>query len=135
MAEIDAAVEFAGSNGGHLIKGPPGSGLRGARAKYHRIADLCGLKGKFAPHSLRYRYATDKLIELYAAGMPLKEALRVVSASLSHGLGRTTFVRKVYAATVIGSMPATTSKQDIAALLIQLKAMMPKLMLEKDDSE
>lgn len=133
FAAIQAAVEFAESNGGHLIEGPLGTGLKGARAKYHRLAALCGLTGKYAPHSLRYRYATDKLVELYATGMPLKEALRAVSKSLGHGFARNTFIRKVYAASVIGSMPATTSKQDIAALLVDLKAMMPELKLKKDE--
>lgn len=124
---IKAAVEFAVSNGGFFIQGAPGTGLKEARARYHRLCAKVGLKGQYSPHSLRYRYATDKLIELYVEGMPLNEALSVVSDSLGHGITRRTFVRQVYAATVIGSLPASTSKEDIAALLIELNAMSVKL--------
>lgn len=123
---IDAiweAVNFAKNNGGYLLEGPPGTGLKGARARYHRLAAKVGLKGKFSPHSLRYRYAVDKLLELCDEGMPTKEALSAVSAALGHGLSRTTFVRIVYCASVVGNMPCTTSAQDFDSLLKSLTAM------------
>lgn len=124
---IKAAVEFGDSNDGFLLQGKSEPTLKAARKRYHRLAKKVGLTGKYAPHSLRYRYASDKLIELCGDGVPLKEALREVSALLGHGFARETFVKTVYAATVVRSIPKCTSKEAIASLLVELEAMLAKL--------
>lgn len=134
LETILAAAKFSDSNNNVLVKGTSEPTLKSARKRYHRLAKKVGLTGQYAPHSLRYRYATDKLVELYSDGVPLREALSVVSNSLGHGISRKTFVRKVYASTIIGSMPPTTLKEDIAALIVELEAMMAKTTQNSNDA-
>jgi hypothetical protein len=89
------------------------SGLKSARAKYHRLAIKFGLTGVYSPHSLRYRYCVDKLLELNAAGVPRNEALAFASECLGHGASRTRFVSSVYGRSVTHLLPKTTRKQNI----------------------
>jgi hypothetical protein len=117
---ITKALTFAVENGGFLIAGKPGTGLKGARAMYHRLAAKFGLIGSYSPHSLRYRYCVDKLLELCAAGVPRSEALAFASACLGHGASRTRFVSSVYGRSVTHLLPKTTRKQNIEQVMKEL---------------
>lgn len=114
---IIGALHFAKSNNGFLIVGKTSSGLKEARLKYHRLASKVGLTGEFAPHSLRYRYCTDKLIELRDAGYPRGEALAFASLCLGHGPSRGRFVSSVYGKTVTHLLPKSTRLQNINDLI------------------
>jgi hypothetical protein len=117
---ITKALTFAVENGGFLIAGKPGTGLKGARAMYHRLAAKFGLIGSYSPHSLRYRYCVDKLLELCAAGVPRSEALAFASACLGHGASRTRFVSSVYGRSVTHLLSKTTRKQNIEQVIKEL---------------
>lgn len=117
---ITEALAFASQNNGFLIVGKAGTGLKGARSKYHRLAAKFGLTGVSAPHSLRYRYCVDKLMELCAAGVPRNEALAFASESLGHGASRTRFVSSVYGRSVTHLLPKTTRKQNIQQVMMEL---------------
>lgn len=117
---ITQALEFALQNNGYLVVGKPGSGLKGARSKYHRLAAKFGLTGVYSPHSLRYRYCVDMLLELNAAGVPRSEALAFASECLGHGASRTRFVSSVYGRSVTHLLPTTTRKQNIQQVLSDL---------------
>lgn len=114
---IIAALNFAKSHGGFLIVGKAHGGLKAARLKYHRLAAKVGLTGEFSPHSLRYRYCTDKLIELRDAGYPRSEALAFASSCLGHGPSRGRFVSCVYGRTVTHLLPRSTRLQNISVLI------------------
>lgn len=118
---IIAALKYAECHNGLLLAGKPNSGLKGARQKYHRLAAKCGLIGEFAPHCLRYRYCTDKLIELRDAGYPRSEALAFASSCLGHGPSRGRFVSSVYGRTVVHLMPKSTRLQNIRAAIESLE--------------
>jgi Integrase len=117
---ITEALAFALKNDGFLIMGKAGSGLKGARAMYHRLAAKFGLVGAYSPHSLRYRYCVDKLLELNAAGVPRSEALAFASECLGHGASRTRFVSMVYGRSVTHLLPKTTRKQNIQQVMAEL---------------
>ena len=67
-----------------LVEGKKPS-LKAGRAKYQALARKVGLVGKYSPHSCRYRYATDKLIELRDAAIDRKTAMVMCAAYLGHG--------------------------------------------------
>lgn len=115
------ALNYAVKHQGFLIMGKPGSGLGGARKKYHYLATKVGLIGEFSPHSLRYRYCIDKLMEMNAAGVPRNEALAFASACLGHGPSRTRFISTVYGKTVTHLLPKTTRKQNITKVIADLE--------------
>lgn len=117
---ITESLDFALKNDGFLIVGRQGSGLKGARAKYHRLATKFGLTGVYSPHSLRYRYCVDKLLEFNAAGVPRNEALAFASECLGHGASRTRFVSSVYGRSVTHLLPKTTRKQNIEQVMTEL---------------
>ena len=117
---ITEALAFASQTNGFLIVGKAGTGLKGARSKYHRLAAKFGLTGVYAPHSLRYRYCVDKLMELFAAGVPRNEALAFASECLGHGASRTRFVSSVYGRSVTHLLPKTTHKQNIQQVMAEL---------------
>jgi hypothetical protein len=117
---ITEALAFALKNNGFLIVGKEASGLKGARAKYHRLAAKFGLTGSYSPHSLRYRYCVDKLLELNASGVPRHEALAFASECLGHGPSRTRFVSMVYGRSVTHLLLKTTRKQNIQQAMAEL---------------
>jgi Integrase len=117
---ITEALAFSLQNNGFLIVGKAGTGLKGARSKYHRLAAKFGLTGVYAPHSLRYRYCIDKLLELNAAGVPRNEALAFASECLGHGASRTRFVSMVYGRSVTHLLQKTTRKQNIQQVMAEL---------------
>jgi site-specific recombinase XerC len=112
LATIHSALVFARAHGGYLLAGAK-PGLKSARSKYHRLARAVGLTGQYAPHSLRYAYATEKLIELRDAGMNRKEASSQVAKFLGHGITRDRYVSKVYGRTVIATIPTERRKARI----------------------
>jgi len=116
MKVIKEALLYAQQNGGYLIEGKK-SGLKTAKYLYHNLARKIDLVGEYAPHSLRYRYACDKLNELYLLGVPRKEAFAAASAWLGHGEARGRFVSMVYGKTVAHKFKITTKIKDQSAVL------------------
>ena len=122
LRAIHDALEFASKNGGFLIAGKA-PGLKAARARYHKIAALVGLTGVFAPHSLRYRYACDKLEELRDLGVCRAEAMVLAAKWLGHGPGRGRWVSMVYGQTVKDTFPKSTRRSSQKNALSQIKAL------------
>ncbi len=122
LRAIHDALEFSSKNNGFLIAGKA-PGLKAARARYHKIAAAVGLTGQFAPHSLRYRYACDKLVELRDLGVPRDEAMVLAAKWLGHGPGRGRWVSMVYGQTVKDTFPKTTRRRSQKAALSQIKAL------------
>lgn len=93
-------------------------GLKSARSKMQALARKCGLVGKYAPHSLRYRYAVDKLEELRDASWSAEDAFKLVTHFLGHGPSRTNaIIRQVYCQTVVSTFPKKRKRRDFAGEL------------------
>ncbi len=90
-------------------------GLKSARQKMQTLARKCGLTGRYSPHSLRYRYAVDKLTEMRDAGVSRAEALELCSQFLGHGPCRGRYVSMVYGRTIVSSFPRTRRRRDFKA--------------------
>jgi site-specific recombinase XerD len=103
------ALLFMREHNGFLIEGGK-LGLKSAVSKYHRLAKQVGLVGQHAPHSLRYAYCIDKLIELRDAGYNRKEATSFVANYLGHGDSRGRYVSMVYGKTVVHTLPVEKRK-------------------------
>lgn len=100
-----------------------GKGLKQARDKYHRLARKLGLVGEFSPHSLRYAWAVEKVIELVEEGWSRRDILSFVSVGLGHGSGRGRWVKAVYAQTVQHLLPRPTKlAKDLFEYALVLKA-------------
>jgi Integrase len=112
LVAIHAALVFARTHGGYLLVGAK-PGLKSARSKYHRLAREVGLVGQHAPHSLRYAYATEKLIELRDGGFNRKEAASRVARFLGHGATRDRYISQVYGRTVIATIAPERRKARI----------------------
>ena len=123
LSAITEALEYAANNGGYLVRGKK-SGLKEARARYHKIAIAVGLTGKSSPHALRYRYTCDKLEELRDLGVPRQEALILASKWLGHGAGRGRWVSMVYGRSVTASYPKSTRLRSQSQALLQIVEMM-----------
>lgn len=106
---IREALIFMRSNGGYLIACGK-DGVKSAKQKYHRLAIDVGLVGKYAPHSLRYAYCVDKVIELRDAGCNRSEAMTLAANFLGHGDGRGRFISMVYGKTVVHRVPVEKRK-------------------------
>ena len=106
-----------------LIEGKT-KGLKSARAKYSALARRFGLTGQYAPHSLRYRYATDKLEEMRDAGVSRDEATAFCAAFLGHGPTRGRFVTMVYGRTIVHTFPETRKRRDFAAAQAEINALL-----------
>ena len=106
---IREALGFMRSNGGYLIVCGK-DGIKSAKSKYHRLAIDIGLVGKYAPHSLRYAYCVDKIIELRDAGCNRSEAMTLAANFLGHGDGRGRFISMVYGKTVVHTVPVEKRK-------------------------
>ena len=119
---IHDALEFAAANGGYLLIGKK-PGLKASRTRYHKIAAMVGLVGKYAPHSLRYRYTCDKLEELRNEGVSRQEAMVLASKWLGHGPGRGRWVSMVYGKTVMHTFPKATRRQSQKSALAKIKAL------------
>lgn len=103
------ALGFMRSNGGYLIVCGK-EGIKSAKSRYHRLATEVGLVGKYAPHSLRYAYCVDKVIELREAGCNRSEAMTLAANFLGHGDGRGRFISMVYGKTVVHTVPVEKRK-------------------------
>ena len=110
----------------YLIQGKS-KGLKSAMQKYHVLVRRLGLVGQYSPHSLRYRYACDKLEELRDANVPRREALALCSAWLGHGSTRDRFVTMIYGRTVESSLPKTRRKKDFSTAHAEMKALVEQL--------
>jgi Integrase len=92
----------------------PGGTLKSARSKMHRLARKCGLIGKYAPHSLRYRYACDKVEELRDAGWDADDTFKLATHYLGHGPSRAAaLIKQVYCQTVAHTVPSKKKKRDL----------------------
>lgn len=99
-------------------------GLKPARSLMHRIAKKVGLTGKYAPHSLRYRYASDKVTELRDAGWSALDAFILVTRFLGHGKTRANvMIKQVYGQKVAATFPKKAEKKGRAAEIKALKAL------------
>lgn len=112
LVAIHAALVCARAHGGYLLVGAK-PGLKSARSKYHRLAREVGLVGQYAPHSLRYAYASEKLIELRDIGMNRQEAASRVAKFLGHGVTRDRYISQVYGRTVIATITPERRKARI----------------------
>lgn len=97
-----------------LVEGKT-KGLKSARQKMQTLARKCGLTGQYSPHSLRYRYAVDKLTEMRDAGVSRAEAFELCSEFLGHGPCRGRYISMVYGRTIVSSFPRTRRRRDFKA--------------------
>ena len=102
-------------------------GLKAGRAKYQALARKVGLIGKYSPHSCRYAYATDKLVELRDAGIDRKTAMGLCAEYLGHGATRTQFVSNVYGQTVVATFPKTRRRRSYAAAAAEVSALLDQV--------
>ncbi len=133
MDAIAEAVAFGALNGGYLINGPT-PGLKSARATYHRLAQEAGLVGVYAPHSLRYAYAVDKITEMRDAGFSRQEALEATAELLGHGPSRGRYVSQVYGRSVVHTFPKT-KKNSRGIALAELAVELAGLEREQSEAE
>jgi len=96
------------------------SGLESALWKYHRLARSVGLVGKYAPHSLRYAWIVEKLIELREAGYNRQEAMAFAANILGHGDSRGRYVSQVYGKTVAHTLPVEKRKSRLERAILNL---------------
>lgn len=115
---------------GCLVQGTK-PGLKTARSHFHLVAKNVGLVGKFAPHSLRYAYAVEKLVELRDLGFNRKEAGSFVAQWLGHGASRDRYVSMVYGKTVVHTIPVETRKSRLDKALDNIDRL---LMEHKKDA-
>ncbi len=92
------ALDLSKQAGGRLIRKQT---LKQAMDRYHYVVRRVGMVGEQAPHSLRYRYATEHLQRMKEAGVSKREAAAGVSTFLGHGDGRGTWVEQVYGRQVV----------------------------------
>lgn len=104
---------------GCLVQGTK-PGLKTACSHYHSVAIKVGLVGKYAPHSLRYAYAVEKLVELRDLGFCRKEAGSFVAQWLGHGASRDRYVSMVYGKTVVHTIPVETRKSRLDKALANI---------------
>lgn len=109
FSAILEALQYAEEHGGYLITTANGS-LASAKARYHRLARQVGLVGVNAPHSLRYAYTTEKVLELVGKGYTKQEATRKVAMLLGHGPSRGRYVVQVYAKSIVNQLPKESKK-------------------------
>ena len=109
LITISEALAYAEKNDGFLIVGK-NDGLRSANNKYHRLAAEVGLTGKYSPHSLRYAYCVDKLMELKEKGYSSKDSLAITAELLGHGYARDRWIRMVYGQSLANQLPKTKTR-------------------------
>jgi len=90
---VDYALQIASQRKGRLIDKPD---LRRAMNYWRHHTGALGLKGKYAPHSLRYAWAQDAVRYYLQQGKSQKEALALTATDLGHGDSRGRYVRQVY---------------------------------------
>ena len=90
---IGTALTVAKEHGGNLINRPD---LKSAMNRFHNVARSIGLKGKEAPHSLRYSFSQRRIAAYIKQGLSEDEALARTSCDLGHGDGRGVYIKQVY---------------------------------------
>jgi len=90
---VEYALHIARQRKGRLIDKP---NLKLAMNYWRHHTGALGLKGKYAPHSLRYAWARDALEYFLQQGKSQKEALALTAAGLGHGDSRGRYVKQVY---------------------------------------
>jgi len=90
---VDYALQVASQRKGRLIDKPD---LRQAMNYWRHHTGALGLKGKYAPHSLRYAWAQDAVRYYLQQGKSQKEALALTATDLGHGDSRGRYVKQVY---------------------------------------
>lgn len=91
---VEEALVVSAARSGRLIDKPE---LRSAMNYWHNHLCHAGLKGEYAPHSLRYAWAQEAVRCYREKELSQKEALAVTSMDLGHGDGRGRYVERVYA--------------------------------------
>ena len=91
---FDAVNELSKERRSHLIDAPT---LKLATRRYRYQCEKIGLVGRYAPHSLRYRYSVEMLEYFRGQGYSEREALALVGMNLGHGDSRGRWVKMVYA--------------------------------------
>ena len=119
---IQEALRFMKTNGGYLIVCGK-NGITSAMSKYRRLAIEVGLVGVYAPHSIRYAYCVDKIIELRDSGCNRKEATSLAAQFLGHGDSRGRYVSMVYGRSVVHTLPIETRKSRISRALANVDKM------------
>ncbi len=99
LQALRSAIRYADGNDGKLMIGAADT-LSSARSLYHRRCRKIGMIKPYSPHSLRYAYCVDKIVEMLDMGYTMPEACREASVFLGHGAGRGRYARTVYGATV-----------------------------------
>ena len=102
---LDAALDLTASNRSPLIQAPT---LKQAVRHYRYRCEQLGLVGRYAPHSLRYRYSVELLDYYREQGYSEREALARVAMSLGHGDGRGRWVKMVYARSALNTESTST---------------------------
>ena len=95
---LSAAMEVTKAGRSPLIHAPT---LKQAVRHYRYECQKIGLIGKYAPHSLRYRFAIEMREYFREQGFSQREALARVSLNLGHGDSRGRWVRMVYGRSAI----------------------------------
>lgn len=90
---VSFAIQVANHQNGKLIDKPS---LKQAMTYWRNETSKLGLRGKYAPHSLRYAYAKDTIAYYQDQGLSKEEALAKVSTDLGHGDGRGRYIKQVY---------------------------------------
>ena len=103
LIAIREALVYAHAHKGFLLEGGK-DGLKSARAKYHRLARDFGLVGKHSPHSLRYAYVVEKIIEMRDAGLNRQEAMSMAAMFLGHGARRARYISMVYGRSIVATL-------------------------------
>lgn len=93
LEAVREALQVVSQGNGKLIHGKD---LIAARNAFQRDCRSVGLKGKYSPHSLRYRYAQERVQQLEKRGYDQREARSAVAQDLGHGSGRDRWVNQVY---------------------------------------
>lgn len=106
-------------------------GLKSARQKMQTLARKCGLVGQYSPHSLRYRYAVDKLSELRDAGVTAVEAFALCARFLGHGPSRGRYVRMVYGRTISATFPRTRRRRDFKTAAREVEALIERVFAQQ----
>lgn len=119
LKTIQETLVYMHAHGGYLIDGGK-VGLKSARSKYHRLATEIGLVGKYAPHSLRYAFATEKIAELRDLGYNRQEAMVLIAKFLGHGPSRARYISSVYGQTIVHTLPVEQRKSRLKRAISNL---------------
>jgi integrase len=122
---IQEALIYMSAHGGYLIDSGKG-GLKSARSKYHSLAAQVGLVGKYAPHSLRYAFATEKIAELRGLGYNRQEAMVLIAKYLGHGPSRARYISSVYGQTIVHTLPIEQRKSKLNRAILNLDKLILK---------